>query len=484
MFQRVEIPGRPYAEWLLKYTTMLYSTIKKSGKTLIGAGVGRWAAEELDRYGEVYCVANDQSQASERTYAAVRKSIELTPGWDQKHRDLPGVARVTDVSMSFHKSKSILKPVSLDAHGEAGANPVCSVWSEVWGFDNAPALLLWDELTSALTRKNSFRFVESYAGIDPDSELLLMLYNSTVKDGRQITAQELADVTGEPLGVFEEATEPGDLVPLFVNERAGLIAYWDEGEIARRMPWQRGERAEKYYQSEAEILTDNSYQRVHYNHWTGSTSDFVDDAWWQGCHDTKRQHIPGFVEKQTRAEIILSADASVSGDCTALVAVSRHPKIENQVIVRWAKKWDPPKGGTMDYATTLEAAIRWFCANFNVINLVYDSYQLHDMMTRLRKEQLCRVKSFSQGKRRMEADKRLYDMIKAQTIHWSRLFGGDDLTEHIHNSASKQGKEEDTKLRLIKKDEKRKIDLAVALSMAADECMRLTLDPTGESIAA
>jgi hypothetical protein len=472
----------------LLFRTMVYSTIKKAGKTEIGGVVIRYAAEEMDKYGENYCVANDRDQAMERTYSAVRRSYELTPGYDRKNRLLPGVARITDVEAKVVSTNSVIRTVSLDAKGEAGANPVCSVWSEVWGFDNKPARLLWDELTPALTRKNSFRFVESYAGVDPDSELLLDLYKQGVLEGRQVTAGELWAVTGEAVDVFSEAQSPDDVVPLWVNEEAALVVYWDSGERARRMPWQIGERAEQYYRTEAESLTPESYRRVHLNEWVGSTSAFVDPSWVVACRDPRIPPLKSVTAaraaRERYPELVVAADGAVSGDCTALVAISRHPSIVGDVCVRYARKWTPPLGGKLDYEAPggLKEELRRLCNEYNVLTVVYDPYQLHDLMTQMRKEGWSRFLEFPQGKRRMEADKGLYDLIKGRRLHFNPAadMGGEDLEEHIRNSASKQGKQEDTKLRIIKKSEKQKIDLTVTVGMGADECLRLYLDPTGE----
>lgn len=450
-----------------------------SGKTEVGGIVARYAAEEMDRYPEVYAVANDRDQAMERTYSAVRRSYELTPGYDRKNRILPGIARVTDVEAKILTTNGVIRTVSLDAKGEAGANPVCSVWSEIWGFDNKPARLLWDEMTPALTRKNSFRYVESYAGIDPDSELLLELYTKGVLEGRQVTAGELAQVTGEPVDVFAECHSPSDLVPLWVNEEAALVVYWDTGPRARRMPWQIGERAEAYYRTEAESLTPESFKRVHLNEWVGATSAFVDASWWAACANP---HIPPLKSGSSVPELVIAADGAVSGDCTALVAVSRHPTAPNEVVVRYCKAWTPPVGGKLDYSLTIKPELARLCREYNVLTVVYDPYQLHDLMTEMRKEGFSRFLEFNQGKQRMEADKGLYDLIKGRRIHYNPdpAMGGDVLTQHVHNSASKQGKQEDTKLRIIKKSEKLKIDLTITVSMSAYECLRLYLDPTGE----
>ncbi len=53
--------------------------------------------------------------------------------------------------------------------------------------------------------------------------------------------------------------------------------------------------------------------------------------------------------------------------------------------------------------------------------------------------------------------------------------GSQELREHIANANAKKPINEDNRIRIVKKSESRKIDLAVALSMASQECLRLNL---------
>ena len=46
-----------------KYSTVLFSTTKKSGKTLISAAIAGWYAEVCPAGSEIYVIANDVEQA-------------------------------------------------------------------------------------------------------------------------------------------------------------------------------------------------------------------------------------------------------------------------------------------------------------------------------------------------------------------------------------------------------------------------------------
>lgn len=108
----------------------------------------------------------------------------------------------------------------------------------------------------------------------------------------------------------------------------------------------------------------------------------------------------------------------------------------------------------------------------NVVELTYDMYQLHDMMTRFRDEGIVWVRSFSQGGDRMVADYQLFTYIRDRHI---THYGDPRVREHIGNAAAKQASDSNTKMRLVKKAKSSKIDLAVSASMATYECKRLLL---------
>lgn len=172
--------------------------------------------------------------------------------------------------------------------------------------------------------------------------------------------------------------------------------------------------------------------------------------------------------------MVIALDAAVSGDCFGLVMVSRDPEVGEipKIAVRVVRKWDPPPGGSIDFAGP-EAVIRELCGQYNVVQVAYDPYQLHDLSTRLLHEGVAWFRPFHQGEERLIADKGLYDLIVHRRI---RHDGNLDLREHLTNANAKQAANEDTRLRLVKKSDSRKIDLAVCLSMASAECLRLSLE--------
>jgi hypothetical protein len=197
--------------------------------------------------------------------------------------------------------------------------------------------------------------------------------------------------------------------------------------------------------------------------------------------DRLKERIPVPAPKSSQTNysdaITIALDGAVSRDHFALVGVSRHhnpDKRDNSISVRFVKQWIPKNGKKIDF-DEVEVYIRDLCKDYNIVTIVYDPYQLHKMCSTLNKEGICWFQEFSQNQRRWESDQTLYDLIiEARIAH----DGDEELRSHIDNADKKSealGQTADHRSRMVKRTEYRKIDLAVALSMASHECLRLNL---------
>lgn len=219
-------------------------------------------------------------------------------------------------------------------------------------------------------------------------------------------------------------------------------------------------------------------------------NEFIPIELWDRCREEMPPFLPG-----TKEPVVIAVDAAVRGDCFAIVAVTRHPDRHDDVAVRAVRKWDPPRGGMIDFAepeSFLRAICKGGCAMghfepwdgcpacrdrarlppYNVIQIVYDPYQLESMMGTFRKEGFVWCNPFSQHTDRLIADSQLRTLIINRRIaHDGNRF----LREHIQNAAADVSPKEDTRLRIRKKHPDKKVDLTVALSMATYECLRLLL---------
>jgi hypothetical protein len=131
--------------------------------------------------------------------------------------------------------------ISGDYAGAAGSNHGFISYDELWAYVSESSIRLWEELTPVPTRRNSVRFISTYAGFGGESELLMNLYKQVVgKD-------EHPDGQGERI-------HPD--LPIYLNREARLLAYWDHRP---RMPWQTAD----YYESQRRTLRPATFERLH-----------------------------------------------------------------------------------------------------------------------------------------------------------------------------------------------------------------------------
>lgn len=214
-----------------------------------------------------------------------------------------------------------------------------------------------------------------------------------------------------------------------------------------------------------QTLPPEVYNRYYRNKWVKSTGGFVSLAAWDAC----AVRLPRL---DAKTPVVVGADAAVSGDCFALVAVTRAPERHaDAVAVRAVRVWAPERGRSIDFQEPWDWLAEFVGAH-SVVEITYDPYQLHDMMSRFNRKYGVWCVPFDQGIARAIADSALFSLIREKRL----LHGGDPiLREHVSNAAFHMSAREDTKGRLVKAAPRRKIDALVALSMAASEALRLYL---------
>lgn len=434
------------------YSTIVYSTCKKSGKTRVAAGVASWFAATQGRFNEVYCLANDGKQSSDRILSAVKKGVDLAQEDSAKHSEaLSEMTGWRYVRESVRiPNGTFVEAIPCDPTGQAGANPGLTVWSEMWGYSHAHKERLWTEMTVPPTRfGKALRWVESYAGYSDESTVLYGLFILGVEQG--IRHPEFPDL------------------PVFINPAAGLFCYWDSGWESHRMPWQTDE----YYLQESRILIPSEFARIHLNLWITSTEKAIPVEWWDACEEK----VPPL---DKRTPVVVAVDASVSGDCSACVAVSRHwdpERARDAIAIRAVRVWEPPAGGKIDQEATIGATLEEWVKQYNVVEITYDEYQLHNLMTRWRKKKVVKIYQFGQITDRSKADKQFRDMVAGRLVAHD---GNAVLRAHVDNAQAKISGE---KYRFVKpeQDTKQKsrkrqpVDALVAASMGTERCLYLNL---------
>jgi hypothetical protein len=214
--------------------------------------------------------------------------------------------------------------------------------------------------------------------------------------------------------------------------------------------------------------------------------------WWDTC----KEDLPPLEKDE---QLVISLDAATGrsatdSDCFAIIGTTRHPdpKQYDKVAVRIAESWQARPGEKIDYLGTPENPgperfLLRLCGYeitdlgiyhydeklaHNVMVVAFDPTELHDMAQRLyTHEGIVWFEEFSQGNQRLEADRQLLELIKSRRI----IHNGDEkLREHIRN-ADRKLDSTGRHMRIVKRNDSQKIDLAVALSMASYMTLHLNL---------
>lgn len=423
-----------------RYTTVLWSWIKKSAKTSVIAAVVDYIADNTPN-GRIALVANDLKQADSRVGDYLRQNIKIA----QKKKERRGIRISASNYKIEYPNGAIVEMLPIDPTGEAGGNHDMVVFSELHGWKSTAHKAMWAEMTISPNKfGRAQKWIDSYAGYVGESPVLESLYDSAVTKGRRIW----------------------DDLEAYENEAAHIFATW----VTKPMfPWQ----SEAYYAEEAATQTPAEFDRMHRNKWVSSSNTFIQPEQWDACKVAElppletvdlSQVYNGQAVVTERHSWVFAIDAAISGDCFGIVGLTKHyNKATNEYIFvpRYARKWTPEPGRKIDFLEP-ETEIRRLAKELRVVCFCYDEFQMYDMASRLRRDSVAWFKPFPQGKDRLIADKMLYDKIVGRQIaHDGSLH---DLREHLTNAnAETTG---DNKLRIVKRNEAAKVDLAVCCSMA------------------
>ncbi len=400
-------------------TEIVYSTIKKSGKTAIGGGLGEYVACAHSSAGtEVICAANDLEQAQGRVFSDLKYSVESNPDMQ---------AKVEAKSIEL-KTGVTIKAVSSDYSSEAGSRHSAAVFDELWAYTSEKSKRLYEELTAIPTIPVSMRIVVSYAGFDLEGDLMKALVTRGMQ-GRRVFGG----------------------LPVWRNGR--LLVYYDTGVEARRMPWQVGVAGAAYYADQQASLRPHQFLRLHENRFTSNEDRFVTAEMYDPCVD--QRHVPLAPTKAVR--ISAAVDIGPKHDSSAVAATYRTAK--GAVALALARKWQPEKGQT--FIDDVEAFVLQLHRLYRLRTVRYDPYQFMAAAERLRRQGVPMEEWPQTTDRLTTMGQNLYDLIKGRKI----LFYPDkDLRQHTLNAIAV---ETPRGWRIAKEKSSAKVDLCVALAMAA-----------------
>jgi len=256
----------------LKYTTMVYSCPKKSGKTEIAAAVTYAFARIYG--GEMYSIANDEEGAKNRMYDRMVQALsmmrdedpelfDLIMPEDKQRRQKIALANqiVFEPSGQRNFAPHVLRYVASDYAGEAGSMNALTVFDELWGVSTERGERLWTEFQPIPNLEASIRFVTTYAGFYGESALLWRIYENVVKPNPHTNEEE-----GQRIPGIED-------LPVFLSEDGSTIVYWDH---EARMSWHTPEFLAQARDDPSVQGRESEYRRLWHNEWSSGTEAYID----------------------------------------------------------------------------------------------------------------------------------------------------------------------------------------------------------------
>ncbi|MBA7495101.1 hypothetical protein ES702_05680 [subsurface metagenome] len=392
-------------------TMALIGQSKKSGKSTLAALIAMWYLFCGEDHSEIYLAARDKDQASWIVFSKLVKAIEMNV-----YALLQ--CKITKDSIEIPRKGSVLRCLPTDVSC-AGLNPNLVVFDELWSYEYESMRSFFEEMTTVPTRKNPLTLIVTYAGYD-DESLLYQLY----KKGMNL----------------EKEPDPT------------FFFHWEgEKEIPiNRMPWQ----TEKYLKQQEGRLRKNTFLRLHKNQWVSDVTEFIDIDKFDNCVNDKLT--PMLPNKNIK--LWVGVDASVKGDSTAVVAVTRR---DNKVILANYKKWQPSKDSPIDLEETVERYLIYLSQAFNLQLVYYDPYQLHRSSVTLRKKGLFLKELPQTVGNCIDFSQTLYDLIQFGNLE---VYPSQELRRHLKAC---KAKEMERGYRIIKTKHSEKIDLAISLAMSS-----------------
>lgn len=426
------------------YSTIVYSDIKKSAKTAIGAARALWSALHYD-FETVRVVGNDRDQAQSRLFHYIVRCLKINTDLTEKFGAKIQMSR----NRVYFNNNSYIEAIAVDPEGEAGGGDSVTVFTELWGAKTDAHIRLWTELTlSPLKYGISQRWCESYAGVRGHSPLLETLYDRCVVEKEN---ESINDLGGQRI----EATYTGidgkeRRAPFFTDQTGNIFCMWNREP---HVPWQ----SDEYYANERAVLLDHEFTRVHQNTFLESQQRYIEETKLKACY--------GDVTKlDERSILVLASDAAYSNDSYGLVGVLYDP-ITDIVELAFEQEWIAHEGFEIDLSLP-EGVVRRLAAKHIVLVWAYDPYQLKRTAQSLKSDgqdfPINTYEFIQQGKRAI-ADKALLDRISTSDII---LPEGSVTAKHLQNADMKTI--DSGRVRIVKRagPSGGPVDLAVCLSMA------------------
>lgn len=431
------------------YSEVVWSQPKKNGKTQMAGAVGAWAAENLEPPNMIYTMASNQEQSAGLIFNAMIPSIEALGG------KTPNTT--LSVPIIVMPNGTTVRAIPNNYAGQAGGSYGLTLWSELWTYKSERDRRLWEEMPPVPTRKTSVRWVETYAGFQNESDLLIdqfsRVFGTTRADGTRIPDfnEKKIQKVAEPVPGLEHITSKSGRPSCWHIPSEGFFMFWDD-QI--RGPW----ITEQYIRQQKAGNRHSTYVRLWENKWQSSEGTFIEPELWDDAVTLDGEEL---------GPMVLAGDASQRNDTTALVGVEKRTvklfgEDQERYRVRLVRVWDP-EGNDIDLEDTIAAYVeRIYKMGLLVGAFRYDPFQMHQVAVNLRKRGVPCLE-FNQGQDRLKADSFLWKLFDDRRID---VYPQSVLESHVKGANAKEYENE--QIRIVKgtATENNKVDAAVALSMA------------------
>jgi hypothetical protein len=408
----------------LLHPELVYSCPKKSGKTTFAALLVITITLLFGgSFAEAICAANDHEQSVGRVFTAIRRIIECSPLLRREARITADKITIADATITA---------ITSSYASAAGANPVVSVFDEIWAYKLERLRRLFDELVPPPTRRIACRLIVTYAGFEGEGTLLHELYQRGLQ--QRLIGTDLYS---------------GD----------GLLMFWSHKPIA---PWQD----EAWLNAMRRSLRPNQYSRMIENRFVSAESSFVEVSTWDRCINPNIGHM---VADRT-LPIWVGVDASTKHDSTALAAVTWCKQYQHIRLVDH-RIFTPGPGRPIDFATEVEQTLREWSRRFKIRAVWYDPYQMAASSQRLRREGVP-MQEYAQSANNLTAvAENLFTLIKGGNV---LAYPDAEIRTAMSHACAVEGARG---WKIAKEKQSHRIDIVVALGMAALACVKSQGEP-------
>lgn len=431
------------------YSEVVWSQPKKNGKTQIAAAVGAWFSENIEPPNLIFTMASNQEQSSGLIFNSLVPTLYAMGG------TVPNTT--LSVPIITLPNGTIIKAIPSSYEGQAGGNYGLTLWSETWTYKSERDRRLWEEMPPVPTRKTSVRWVETYAGFQNESVLLIDLFSrifgTTKPDGTRTPdfTERQIQAKARPVPGLEHIKSKSGRPSCWHIPEEGFFLFWDD---QLRGPW----ITQKYVDSQKATNRHATYVRLWENKWQTSEGTFIEPNLWDDAVTLDGEEL---------GPMVLAGDASQRNDTTALVGVEKRTvKIfgeeQERFRVRLVRVWDP-EGKDLDLEETIAAYVeRIYRMGLLVGPFRYDPFQMHQVAVNLRKRGVPCVE-FNQGQDRLKADTFLWKLFNNRRID---VYNNPVLESHVKGANAKEYENEQVRIVKGTATDANKVDGAVALSMA------------------